>query len=68
MKKLTITLIRMYQIILSPFFLTILGTKNACRFSPTCSEHTKQQVEKHGLLKGGYYGLQQLVRCQPFVN
>lgn len=68
MKKIAIQLIKLYQIVLSPFFLTILGTKNACRFNPTCSEHAKQQVAKHGVFKGSYFSLQQFVRCQPFVK
>lgn len=68
MKQITIQLIKFYQLVLSPFFLTIVGTKNACRFEPTCSEYTKQQVEKHGIIKGSYFGLQQLVRCQSFIN
>ncbi len=46
MKKILIFFIRIYQIALSPF----LG--NNCRFVPTCSEYSKEAIEKHGPLKG----------------
>ena len=36
-----------------------------CRFRPTCSDYTYQSIEKHGLLKGGWYGIKRIVRCNP---
>ena len=60
MRKIFIFLIKFYQKAISPF----LGRR--CRFYPTCSEYTKQAVEKYGALKGSYLGLTRILKCHPF--
>ena len=60
MRKILIFLIKFYQKAISPF----LGRR--CRFYPTCSEYTKQAVEKYGALKGLYLGLVRILKCHPF--
>ena len=60
MRKIMIFLIKFYQKAISPF----LGRR--CRFYPTCSEYTKQAVEKYGALKGLYLGLVRILKCHPF--
>ena len=60
MRKIMILLIKFYQKAISPF----LGKR--CRFYPTCSEYTKQAVEKYGALKGLYLGLVRILKCHPF--
>ena len=60
MRKIFIFLIKFYQKAISPF----LGKR--CRFYPTCSEYTKQAVEKYGALKGLYLGLIRILKCHPF--
>ena len=60
MRKIIILLIKFYQKAISPF----LGRR--CRFYPTCSEYTKQAVEKYGALKGLYLGLARILKCHPF--
>ena len=37
-----------------------------CRFSPSCSEYTRQAIEKYGLIKGGWLGTKRIFRCHPF--
>lgn len=61
-EKLLITLIRLYQITLSPFF------GQQCRFTPSCSEYTRQAIERHGAGRGSWLGLRRIVRCQPFCE
>lgn len=54
-----ITLIRAYQLCLSPF----LGPR--CRFQPTCSEYAREAIETHGLPRGFGMSLRRLLRCHP---
>jgi len=58
MKKLALFLIKIYQWI-SKF------TPPVCRFTPTCSEYTKQAIIKYGLLKGSWLGIKRICRCHP---
>lgn len=52
-------LIRIYQLILSPF----LGAN--CRFTPTCSAYAAEAIDKYGPFKGGWMGLKRIGRCRP---
>lgn len=61
-EKLLISLIRLYQITLSPFF------GQQCRFTPSCSEYTRQAVERYGAWRGSWLGIRRIVRCQPFCK
>ena len=63
MKKILIFLIEKYQKHIS-VFLEGKGVK--CKFYPTCSEYTKQSIEKYGALKGSYLGIKRILRCNPF--
>ena len=63
MKKILIKLINWYQKNISPW----LGNKNIrCKFYPTCSEYTKQAIEKYGVFKGIGLGIARIIRCNPF--
>lgn len=63
MKKLVIFLIIWYQKNIS----SLLDSKNIkCKFHPTCSEYTKQAIEKYGLIKGCGLGLLRILKCNPF--
>ena len=48
MKKILIKLIEFYKRNISPY-LEHLGVH--CKYEPTCSEYTKQAIEKYGALK-----------------
>ncbi|MEI7640934.1 MAG: membrane protein insertion efficiency factor YidD [bacterium] len=60
MKTLLIWLITLYKNTISRIF------PSACRFYPTCSQYTKQAIEKYGALKGSFMGLKRLAKCHPF--
>ena len=62
MKFLVLDLLGVYKATVSPFF------PPASRFEPTCSEYTRQAVEKYGALKGTWMGIKRLLRCQPFCK
>ena len=55
------TLIRGYQMAISP----IIGGRAACRFTPSCSEYTKQAIERYGIIRGVFMGLRRILRCRP---
>lgn len=52
--------IRLYQLIISPWF------PPRCRFIPTCSCYAREALEEHGVFRGIYLGLWRLLRCHPF--
>ena len=60
MRGLLVSLIRAYQIVLSPLF------GNCCRFHPTCSAYAAQAIRRHGCFKGLWLGTCRLVKCHPF--
>ena len=62
MKKICIYLIELYQ-----KYISKLKNKNIkCKFYPTCSEYTKQAIEKYGVLKGILLGTIRILKCNPF--
>jgi hypothetical protein len=60
MKYAVLGLLELYKTFVSPFL------PPACRFEPTCSEYTRQAVEKYGAFKGSWLGFKRILRCQPF--
>ena len=63
MKNILIFIIKKYQKHISPW----LKSRNInCKFYPTCSEYTKQAIEKYGAIKGLFLGIKRIFRCNPF--
>jgi len=58
--KIFISIIKIYQITLSPF----LGKQ--CRFTPTCSKYAEESFQKHGSIKGVFLSLKRIFRCNPW--
>ncbi|MBU3676859.1 MAG: membrane protein insertion efficiency factor YidD [Chitinophagaceae bacterium] len=61
MTRLLLFLIRMYQGVISPW----LGPSK-CRYTPTCSEYTREALLKYGPLKGTWLGIKRISRCAPW--
>lgn len=59
-KRIATFLIAAYQYSISPLWLP------ACRYYPTCSEYTRQAIERYGLWRGIRMGILRLLRCHPF--
>lgn len=53
-------IIKIYQTVLSPIL------PSTCRYSPTCSEYTKQSLIKFGLIKGGLISIKRIIKCNPW--
>jgi uncharacterized protein len=60
MRELVVGLLRLYKRWVSPLL------PSACRFYPTCSEYTREAVERHGVLRGVVLGGARVLRCHPF--
>lgn len=52
--------IKLYQFLLSPFFV------RSCRFHPTCSEYAIQAFKTRGIFSGLYLTIWRLMRCNPW--
>ncbi len=61
MINILIFIINIYQKYISP----IIGGKLVCRFTPSCSEYSKQALRKYGILKGLYLSFKRIIRCNP---
>jgi putative membrane protein insertion efficiency factor len=60
MKFLIILPVRAYQLLVSPLL------PPRCRYFPTCSNYMIEAVRKHGVFRGGYYGIRRILRCAPW--
>ena len=64
MKKILIypllVLIKLYQNFISPLL------PSTCRYSPTCSEYSKQSLVKFGLIKGFILSIKRINKCNPW--
>ncbi len=53
-------LIKLYQNFISPLL------PSTCRYSPTCSEYSKQSLVKFGLIKGSILSIKRIIKCNPW--
>ncbi len=58
--------IRFYQKLINPILHFVGGPNAGCRFTPTCSNYCLQAVERHGAVKGTFYGMRRICRCHPW--
>lgn len=63
MKKIGVLFINFYKKYISQIF-HFHGIN--CKYYPTCSEYTKQAIEKYGFLKGCFLGIIRILKCNPF--
>ena len=59
-KTFLISLIRFYQLCISP----LLG--NNCRYYPTCSQYAIEAIEKKGIICGSWMAVKRICRCHPW--
>ncbi|MFA6470748.1 MAG: membrane protein insertion efficiency factor YidD [Candidatus Latescibacterota bacterium] len=60
LKNIIIGLIRLYQIMLSPY----MGGQ--CRYYPSCSQYAILSLKKDGILRGTAKSFWRILRCNPF--
>lgn len=68
MSRFIVFLISLYQATASPDHGPgrVNRPHGSCRYYPTCSEYTKQSVQRFGAGRGLWYGLRRLIRCHPW--
>jgi uncharacterized protein len=57
---LMIGLVRLYQWLISPALMP------RCRFEPSCSTYFIESVRKHGVIRGAFWGVWRICRCNPW--
>lgn len=60
MKRVLLTLIAGYRLLLSP----LLGA--SCRFYPTCSQYASEAIQTHGSLRGTWLSVKRISKCHPW--
>ena len=62
-KKILIKIIKFYKKNIS-IFLKSHGIE--CKYYPTCSEYSRQAIEKYGVTKGIIISIKRILKCNPF--
>jgi putative membrane protein insertion efficiency factor len=67
MKSLLIGIINIYQKTLSPDHgpFKDLHPNGFCKYYPSCSQYTKESIQKYGSFKGTLKGAYRVLRCNP---
>ncbi len=60
MRRILISIIRCYQLVVSP----LLGAR--CRFYPSCSNYAIGALKNHGARRGAALAAKRMVRCHPW--
>ncbi len=60
MKYVFLGIIRLYQVLVSPF------KTPCCRFTPTCSVYARDAFLLHGSIKGAILTAKRLLKCHPW--
>ena len=57
---LAIGLIKGYKYLISPYLT------NSCRFYPSCSSYAIEVFQKKGFIRGLFFTIWRILRCNPF--
>jgi len=60
LRKIFTVPIVIYQYAISPLF------PSSCRYTPTCSNYSKEAIIKHGILKGTVLSIKRISKCHPW--
>lgn len=55
-------IIRFYKIFISPL------VPSTCKYYPSCSSYAIKSIKRHGLLKGVYFSIIRILKCNPFSS
>lgn len=66
--QIAISLVKGYQVFISPLLHSFLGLQTACRQTPTCSEYTQDAFRRYGFGRGMILSIRRFINCQPFFK
>ena len=66
MRLLVALLVGVYRYVLRPIWPGGAPPERHCRFEPTCSAYAVEAVNEHGIVRGSFYALRRLARCNPW--
>ena len=55
-----LSIICIYQNLISPLIPA------RCRYTPTCSQYSKESIKKHGPFKGFVLTFKRIIKCHPW--
>ena len=59
MKQLALFLLNVYGRALSPYM------PGMCKYHPSCSQYSREAIERYGVARGVMLGARRLARCHP---
>lgn len=62
MKKILLLIIKFYKLFISPIL------PPSCRFYPSCSDYAYEAISVFGVVKGSFFAMKRILRCQPFCK
>jgi putative membrane protein insertion efficiency factor len=65
-KGILIFLLDIYKKVFSGLLKALFG--GGCRFTPTCSDYSREAIEKHGIFLGSALSVKRVIKCNPFTK
>ncbi len=66
MKKVLLSILKIYKLIFSPDKGLFRRRMPTCVFYPTCSDYAEEAIKKYGTIKGSWLSIKRIVRCHPW--
>ena len=58
--------LKTYLTRLIDFYQKFLSPRNKCVFFPSCSEYSKEAMNRYGIIRGLWLTLFRILRCHPW--
>lgn len=61
-RNVCVLILRAYRAVISPLY------GDVCRYYPSCSAYALQAIQRHGMVKGIWFGSLRIARCHPWAK